>query len=593
MSPLEELSGIGLTVPLDERTVRDLWAELLRVDASVRRSRPERPAEPVRDAYHAIARHVVKGDTPDQILEEMIPRMIFSFCSTRPWARYGNREILRGVLEPSVLEWKAARLQMDPTLQPDVPSVGKQKETDTSVPTVPYVFRNTESAAFWRERREEFDRLASRQREALGGATHARLLRGCCFFPKGSEDLSRCEVGTGFDGRLISDFEEIASRAAYGLKCPLELEPVRFWLYSLAQSILKSGRQEVQSEILGDIDSGGIVHDLLASSAGFCSRLAAEAARSYHGVQGQRTQTPPPTAPPADTATNSPSGPTVPRNPGMEQSRPAERPEIWFEKWDLAPIPGIGISAGQAGFYLANDGITAHGVSIESVRIGGRVANGAVISRIEAKGKTFMLVWIEGYPPGAPEKWDLIGAMTAESSRLGCGDIHAPSYNIEIVAKYHDSRGIWYRSRSRLTYIASQRRLSFGETAIERTGVVQDGDAAPRSALTSTAVPVTSPPVSTPIERSTQDSPSSEGAMHVDGESMDFTSETGRRRALAGYTNSWSCSEASLARTAAVDAADLTKWKSGTLPSESVKKSRIEKALRDNEPPTLPVRPPD
>jgi hypothetical protein len=113
-SPLAELSTIGLSVPIDEEAARNLWASLLRIDAGVRSTPPDKPAEPVREAYRTIAKHVVTADTPDQVLEEMIPRMIFSFYSTRPWSRYPRLEILRGVLEPCIIESQAARLQMAP-----------------------------------------------------------------------------------------------------------------------------------------------------------------------------------------------------------------------------------------------------------------------------------------------------------------------------------------------------------------------------------------------------------------------------------------------------------------------------------------------
>lgn len=65
-----------------------------------------------------------------------------------------------------------------------------------------------------------------------------------------------------------------------------------------------------------------------------------------------------------------------------------------------------------------------------------------------------------------------------------------------------------------------------------------------------------------------------------------FDSTENRSRAVAAYTGLWMCPEASLARTANVDPADLAKWKTGKLPRGSEKKARIEKALRNNEPAT-------
>lgn len=67
---------------------------------------------------------------------------------------------------------------------------------------------------------------------------------------------------------------------------------------------------------------------------------------------------------------------------------------------------------------------------------------------------------------------------------------------------------------------------------------------------------------------------------------LDFDSELGRTSAVTAYTQRWNCTEASLARTARVAPADLSKWKkSRLLPAKSEKRVRIEKVLRDNTPP--------
>jgi hypothetical protein len=75
--------------------------------------------------------------------------------------------------------------------------------------------------------------------------------------------------------------------------------------------------------------------------------------------------------------------------------------------------------------------------------------------------------------------------------------------------------------------------------------------------------------------------------------SQDVASETRRCNEIAAYiehwtTDAWICSEASLARTARVDPADLSKWKKGLLPTSSDKKARIEESLKSNKPPTPP-----
>ena len=80
------------------------------------------------------------------------------------------------------------------------------------------------------------------------------------------------------------------------------------------------------------------------------------------------------------------------------------------------------------------------------------------------------------------------------------------------------------------------------------------------------------------------------------GDAPDFASKRGRHDAVASYvkhwtTNEWSCSEASLARTANVHPADLSKWKKSRLSSKSDKRARIERVLKNNERPTPKARP--
>jgi hypothetical protein len=88
---------------------------------------------------------------------------------------------------------------------------------------------------------------------------------------------------------------------------------------------------------------------------------------------------------------------------------------------------------------------------------------------------------------------------------------------------------------------------------------------------------------------------SAETARFTLSSGLDFTSETGRNLAVDDYKKRWTvdqriCSEASLARTAKVDPADLSKWKKGLLPAESDKKARIEAALSNNSSPTPATR---
>jgi hypothetical protein len=121
---------------------------------------------------------------------------------------------------------------------------------------------------------------------------------------------------------------------------------------------------------------------------------------------------------------------------------------------------------------------------------------------------------------------------------------------------------------------------------LENPGV---GDAGPTP-------PVSRPPIEPPKAEQRQtnhDAPrdAASPAIANSSKGLDFTSEPGRVNAIAGYTAHWTtaasvCREASLARTARVAPADLSKWKKGRLPATSEKKKRIEDALRNNTPPT-------
>jgi hypothetical protein len=153
-------------------------------------------------------------------------------------------------------------------------------------------FENRETASFWRSRRSELQVLLDRQRHVGINETHSRWLKGFCFYEPGSEDLKRCQVGTGIDGQIISDFQDVATQVASGLGCPPGIDPVAFCLYCLARNLSESDRPELRSEILGEKDVGGIVPDLLGSLVSYCSRLAAESGRRAIAKESQQEPMP-------------------------------------------------------------------------------------------------------------------------------------------------------------------------------------------------------------------------------------------------------------------------------------------------------------
>jgi len=136
---------------------------------------------------------------------------------------------------------------------------------------------------------------------------------------------------------------------------------------------------------------------------------------------------------------------------------------------------------GQAGFYLINDGATAHDISVESFEIGPSMrASSGVLSRIGEKEKGFLLVWFDGFSPSQAEQqlrqhpcddtaenWNLQRAMAkaAQEDKRVLG--WQWDYTIKVRVNYRDSRNTWYRSSADLVYIQSQMRLQFGSTKIE------------------------------------------------------------------------------------------------------------------------------
>ncbi len=83
---------------------------------------------------------------------------------------------------------------------------------------------------------------------------------------------------------------------------------------------------------------------------------------------------------------------------------------------------------------------------------------------------------------------------------------------------------------------------------------------------------------------------SPESSVELTNSGIELATPAQRSEAVAEYTRRWKVSEASLARAANVDRADLSKWKSGSLSAGSDKKARIEKALLTNAEPVLHKR---
>jgi len=127
----------------------------------------------------------------------------------------------------------------------------------------------------------------------------------------------------------------------------------------------------------------------------------------------------------------------------------------------------VKVRSGQAGFFLVNDGIAAHEISIEPLEIySGLLVQSEVLPRISEKETGFVLVCSQG-PEFHPGKWDLAAAMkqAAESNHLS--STFGADFRVPVTVKYRDRDNVWYRSTANLIYARSLEGLRFGSTTHE------------------------------------------------------------------------------------------------------------------------------
>jgi hypothetical protein len=151
---------------------------------------------------------------------------------------------------------------------------GEHEDQVSASPEMPKQRDLPDDADFWRARRAEFDALLTRQRAVLRQETHKLWLQGSCRFLEKDGMFGSCSREGGYDGTFISDFEDVATRAACALGCPLDVDAVPFWICCLAKDLLSARESVIRYEFSGD-DSVGRIQGLSESSIGYCSRLAA------------------------------------------------------------------------------------------------------------------------------------------------------------------------------------------------------------------------------------------------------------------------------------------------------------------------------
>jgi hypothetical protein len=248
----EFVPAIPEHAPVD-REVRQLLERILNEYTKAPNARPLTDLE----------RQDLERDRPVGTASFVIPTDkwdIFARKQLLPNKKAAVRKELARIVEEQVAYW---------TIESSRSSANSRQAWSTPFPQHP---------VFWRARRAEFDALLARQRTALGQETHPEWLKAYCDFSKESGEFGRCKLRSGFDGRLIGDFGDVATQAANALGCPAGTEPTAFWLYRLAEDLLNSPVQQIRREFCGGASCGHI-QGLLESSAGYCSRLAANANR--------------------------------------------------------------------------------------------------------------------------------------------------------------------------------------------------------------------------------------------------------------------------------------------------------------------------
>ena len=138
-----------------------------------------------------------------------------------------------------------------------------------------------ESVEFWRNRKNEFRRLAGYEYRTVPDPADRRRL-----YAYGDYTVVDCGgVGSwtlvgGLSADFRTAFEEAATTAGCALRSGSGADPLQFWLHSLAQFLLK---QEQGTEGGGHLavwepNRGGVVRDVPAASVFYCSWLIKEGA---------------------------------------------------------------------------------------------------------------------------------------------------------------------------------------------------------------------------------------------------------------------------------------------------------------------------
>lgn len=121
------LRELGLTQEISAVTARRVWGKLIEINSARGTAKYDSPYQygMFRDAYDAIAEEIVRIDTPDEVIDKVIPQMVERFGNKHRWTTHmtGMTPPAYGdILSPQVGIWRGRKLQMEPNTPLDIPS---------------------------------------------------------------------------------------------------------------------------------------------------------------------------------------------------------------------------------------------------------------------------------------------------------------------------------------------------------------------------------------------------------------------------------------------------------------------------------------
>src|ERR1022692_1861005 len=114
---LLELHQLGWNLEISAAVADRIWAQLMIIDGRFWQGAYRSESVALLDAhyyaaYHAIATEIVDAQTPDEVLEDLIPTTICMFQKKVQWQGWESAEFMKKVLHGPIEEWKGKRLLM-------------------------------------------------------------------------------------------------------------------------------------------------------------------------------------------------------------------------------------------------------------------------------------------------------------------------------------------------------------------------------------------------------------------------------------------------------------------------------------------------